>query len=287
MEGLAHSNSDSKEYLEREFPMKEDDFKQLSSIAYENTGILLTDHKRELVYGRIARRVRLLKLKNFSEYCFYLKNNVDTELGCFINAITTNLTSFFREKHHFEFLESTVCPELKVKHRTDSRIRIWSAGCSTGEEPYSIAISLRRAMGSAMKDVKVLATDLDTDVIRHAQSGIYNIDRIEGLDDHYVKAGFVKGRKDETTVKVKDEVQALVSFKQLNLMSNWPMKGKFDVIFCRNVVIYFDKATQKKLFQRYASILNDGGYLFIGHSESLHNVSDQFESLGRTIYRKV
>jgi len=270
----------------KEFPMTDSDFQQIQDIAYKLTGIKLTDHKREMVYSRLARRIRPLGLSSFKEYCKVLESRDNNEVGNFINSITTNLTSFFRENHHFEFLHGTVIPELKRKHSADKRIRIWSAGCSTGEEPHSISMTLTDH-ATAGWDMKVLATDLDSEVVAKAKSGCYEMSRVEGMEDEKLKRWFVKDRKDKRFVKVKDTVRERITFKQLNLLEPWPMKGPFDVIFCRNVVIYFDKPTQKKLFNRYADMLAPGGYLFIGHSESLHRVTDRFESLGKTMYRKV
>ncbi|MBL4608352.1 MAG: protein-glutamate O-methyltransferase CheR [Pseudomonadales bacterium] len=274
----------------REFEMTDRDFDQIRSLASEFTGISLSEHKKEMVYSRLARRLRALEISGFSDYISYLKSNEREELGNFVNSITTNLTSFFRENHHFEYLTSTVIPELAVQHKADKKIRIWSAGCSTGEEPYSIAMTLAEAreINSTLWDTKVLATDLDTSVLNHAKNAKYNLNRVEGIDirkrekwfDHYKN-------EDKSVFHVSEKIRKNVTFNQLNLMNSWPMTAKFDVIFCRNVVIYFDKPTQRKLFDRYASLLNEGGYLFIGHSETLHGVTTRFKSLGRTIYRKV
>lgn len=271
----------------REFPMSNKDFEFIQNLAREHTGIMLSDHKRDMVYSRLVRRIRVLGLPSFNEYCKYLEHNQSLELTPFINSITTNLTAFFREKHHFEFLLNKVIPELKRDNIKSKKVRIWSAGCSTGEEPYSISMTVKQASFDRNWDVKILATDLDSNVVRHAKKGEYLESRIEGIDaaliDRFFKRSAVEGSE---KILVKDEVRHLITFNQLNLMNAWPMKGKFDVIFCRNVIIYFSKETQKALFERYANLLNDGGYMFIGHSESLHGVSKRFESLGKTIYRK-
>lgn len=272
---------------EREFPMTSRNFEVISELAHNYTGIVLGAHKRDMVYGRLARRTRALGLSDFDQYCDLISAPSSPEISFFINAITTNLTSFFRESHHFEYLKGTVLPEIKRKNNHNKRLRIWSAGCSTGEEPYSLSITVNETMDTARWDCKILATDLDSNVLNHGQQGIYDIARIDTLTEQSKKKWFYKDSHNPEVVKVKPTLQQCLRFKRLNLLEPWPMKGPFDVIFCRNVVIYFNKDTQRELFDRYADILADGGYLFIGHSESLHKVTDRFESLGKTIYRKI
>ena len=278
-----HVNTD---YRNKEFPMTDKDFQRIAELAGRYTGIVLGDHKRDMVYGRIARRVRKLNLFSFTHYLDYLEANTTQELSCFINVITTNLTSFFREKHHFDYLEKTVLPELRKKNATAKRLRIWSAGCSSGQEPYSIAMTLLKASMPSDWDIKILATDLDSDVLAKAKQAVYSNADIDGLNDSIIKGSFQQSSNNKE-VKVKEKVSKYIHFKRLNLLENWPMSGPFDVIFCRNVVIYFDKPTQKILFNRYADMLSIGGYLFIGHSENLNGVSNRFENIGHTIYRKV
>ena len=278
------------DFSRREFPMTETDFKFIAKMANENTGIQLGVHKQDMVYSRIVRRIRALKLRSFSEYCTYLKTHQDSELVSFINSITTNLTSFFREQHHFDFLLDRVIPEVKKKNASSRKLRIWSAGCSTGEEPYSLAMTLHKAFSKENWDVKVLATDLDTSVVAHGKAGIYTVDRVGDLAATIIKNNFNKVVLEDNkgaSYEVSPHLKEFITFNQLNLLKQWPMKGKFDVIFCRNVVIYFNKDTQKVLFDRYAEMLRPNGYLFIGHSETLHSVTDRFESLGKTIYRKI
>jgi len=181
-----------------------------------------------------------------------------------------------------------VFPALRVKNADTRRIRVWSAGCSTGEEPYSLAITIREAFPEASQwDVKILATDLDSNVVAHASNGIYSREKLNGISDQRLRKWFRRSRSgDSDSVKVSSELQSLITFKQLNLMHEWPMRGPFDFIFCRNVVIYFDKDTQRVLFSRYADYLTDEGHLFIGHSESLYKVSDKFRLIGGTMYQK-
>ncbi len=274
----------SGDFSEREFPMTDADFQRIKQITFSLTGITLSDHKRNMVYGRLARRLRRLKMECFADYCDLVDHQDTEETTEFINSITTNLTSFFREGHHFEYLKSEVIPDLLVKNAKSKRLRIWSAGCSTGEEPYSIAMVLRTFTQLKNWDVKILATDLDSNVVQKAKEGIYNFERADGIPDIYRK--FLSVDKAKENVRAKDSIAELITFKQLNLLHDWPMKGPFDIIFCRNVVIYFNVDTQRVLFDRYANILTERGRLFIGHSESLHNVTTRFTAKGRTIYER-
>ncbi|WP_430459790.1 CheR family methyltransferase [Thalassolituus sp. LLYu03] len=270
----------------REFLMTDDDFRHISRLAGELTGIVLADHKRSMVYSRIARRVRAHGLNNFREYLDYLEAHLDTEATDFINSLTTNLTSFFREKHHFNFLRETLFPQLRFAKKDEKKLRIWSAGSSTGQEAYSIAATIRQVGFPSDWDVKILATDLDSNVLDTGRRGVYPMSSIDGLDDAVLKRFFMQS-KDGRTVQVKEELRNMVHFKRLNLLEAWPITGTFDIIFCRNVVIYFNKDTQKVLFDRFANHLPLGGHLMIGHSENLQGISTRFESLGQTIYRKV
>ncbi len=274
---------------EPSFEFTEADFKSLRELVFTHTGISLAEHKRDLVYGRLAKRLRALGLTKFRDYCALLKNGLDNELEQFTNAITTNLTSFFREKHHFEHLAQDIVPVLMDSYRANKRIRIWSAGCSTGEEAYSLAIALREVIPDIdRRDIRILATDLDSEVIQTASKGIYPQTRIEALDSQRKEAWFKQGNGElQGKIQVSSELRKLITFKQLNLMHEWPMSGKFDVIFCRNVVIYFDKPTQKILFDRFANTMRPVSTLFIGHSETLSKVSDRFELTSKTVYRKI
>lgn len=270
----------------REFLMTDEDFAQIAQLAGNLTGIVLGNHKRNMVYSRIARRVRAHGFSDFRQYLDYLENNMEAESSEFINSLTTNLTSFFREEHHFSFLKETLFPQLRFANKDRKRLRIWSAGCSIGQEAYSIAMTLRQVGFPSDWDIKILATDLDSNVLDTGRSGVYPASDVEGLHPPLVKRFFLKSR-DERSVQVKDEIRNLVYFKRLNLLESWPLQGPFDIIFCRNVVIYFNKDTQRVLFDRYADLLPVGGHLMIGHSENLSGVTDRFESLGNTIYRKI
>ncbi len=274
--------------MSKEFELSDSDFEKIRVLVREHTGISLSEGKRDMVYSRLARRLRQLGVADFKKYCSMLEDSSNPEIGNFINSVTTNLTAFFREDHHFQFLKTTLLPNLMKQNQATRKIRIWSAGCSTGEEPYSIAMTVREVISeSSGWDVKILATDLDTNVLATGQSGVYTEDRIKGVPASVVKKWFLRGKGgSQGKVRVSQELRDMITFRQLNLMGEWPIKNKMDLIFCRNVVIYFDKPTQKILFDRYANALRDDGHLFVGHSETLYKVSDRFSLLGQTIYRK-
>ncbi|HPF59786.1 MAG TPA: protein-glutamate O-methyltransferase [Candidatus Competibacteraceae bacterium] len=272
-----------------EFEFSDQDFQRVRRIINQVAGISLADGKRELVYSRLSRRLRQRGFRRFEDYCDFLETSGDeTELSEFVNALTTNLTSFFRESHHFEFLAKELLPGLiRSRGLNNRRIRIWSAGCSTGEEPYSIAIVLREVLPATGWDVKILATDLDSNVLATAERGVYEWNRVKDLSEPRLRRWFQKGRNAQAGwVRVAPALRDLITFRQLNLMDDWPMRGPFDLIFCRNVVIYFDKPTQQILFERYADILAERGHLFVGHSESLFKVTERFAPLGKTIYQR-
>lgn len=272
---------------EREFEFTREDFDYLRKIVTGTTGIIADDDKYTMYYTRLSRRVRKLGLKNFNEYRQYLNSNKEAEIIELVNSVTTNLTSFFRENHHFQFLRDKLVAE--VRNKGDRKIRIWSAGCSTGEEPYSIAMSLRMAIPDIHSwDVKIYATDIDSNVLAKGSRGIYEEARIEGIDRSVLKKFFKKGSGSNAGfVRVNPELQQMIQFSQLNLLHTWPIKETLDCIFCRNVVIYFDKPTKDKLVDRFAELVKPEGYLFMGHSESLYKSTTRFKLLGETIYQRV
>ena len=271
-----------------DFELTDAQFNRIRALVREHTGIALSDAKRQLVYGRLSRRLRALKLGSFREYIELLERGVANELEEFINAITTNLTSFFREPHHFEYLATDLLPQIVARDSGVRRARIWCCAASTGEEPYSIGMVLREAAPLLHGfDIKVLATDLDSAVLATAANGIYNAERLTSVGSKRASRFFRKGSGAHAgQFRVQDELRNLITFKQLNLMHEWPVRGPFDAIFCRNVIIYFDKDTQRALFARMAALQRPGDILFLGHSESLYRVSDQYELVGRTIYRR-
>lgn len=267
----------------REFLMTEADFRKIVRIAHTQTGIVLSDHKKEMVYSRLARRVRRMGLATFADYLNHIKQD-PAETNEFINSLTTNLTSFFRENHHFEHMLETSLPDLQKRNAGTRKLRVWSCAASTGEEPYSIAMMLKEFGFDRSWDVKLLATDLDSQVLATAKAGLYNEDRVQGMDPKWRNKYLTQ--QSDGRWKVNSDVASLISFKRLNLLENWPMKGQFDMVFCRNVVIYFDKDTQRVLFDRMAKQMANQSWLYIGHSETLHRVTTEFNGLGKTIYRK-
>jgi chemotaxis protein methyltransferase CheR len=273
----------------REFAFSDADFHDLAGLAYDYAGIALADNKRNLVYSRLSRRLRALGLSSFREYREYL-GDVDSELEHFINAISTNLTKFFREAHHFDHFRTHVAvPFANVASRAaERRLRVWSAGCSTGEEPYTIAVVLAREIRDcAHQDVRILATDIDTAVLAKGVAGEYaasSIDEVPRTYRDYFRPA--AGDGDSEDIVMGDEVRQLIKFGRLNLMEPWPFRGKFDAIFCRNVMIYFDNPTKSQIVDRFTQQLRPGGFLYIGHSESLVGSHHRLQLVGRTVYRR-
>jgi chemotaxis protein methyltransferase CheR len=273
----------------REFDFTQADFDSLRTLVKEQSGITLGEAKRELVYGRVSRRLRALGLSAFADYRRMLAGpEGQAEMIEFINAVTTNLTSFFRESHHFDFLRDDYLRQKVADAKGSRRLRIWCSAASTGEEPYSIAISVAEAIPEWERwDIRILATDLDTNVLQTCVNGVYGEDRVRGMQKSRLERFFdVVGERDDRRYKVKADLARMISFRQLNLMHPLPMKGPIDVVFCRNVIIYFDKDTQRALFSRIAPLQRPGDVLILGHSESLLKVSDAWTLMGKTIYRK-
>lgn len=274
---------------ERDFQFTTKDFERVRSLARQHTGIALSDAKQEMVYSRLGRRLRQLGIDTFSDYLDLVeRQGFEGELTEFTNAITTNLTSFFRENHHFEYLAQTMLPELMRLRASERHIRIWCSASSTGEEPYSIAMVVKEVMPkNSGWDIKILATDLDTNVLATAERGIYQESRINGISAERKKRFFLRGKNKQVGfVRVVPELRQMITFRKLNLMDKqWPMRGPLDIIFCRNVMIYFTKETQKTIVERFSELLADDGYLVMGHSETLYKVSDRFELIGKTMYR--
>ncbi len=266
------------------------DFRALRDIIFDEVGIRLDDPKHALVETRIGRRLRELELSTFGEYVTYLRERRggEAERQALINVITTNKTDFFREPHHFELLEQEILPQLVARSAREGRrpLRIWSAGCSTGEEPYTLAMTALAA-GLDRNAVRITASDVDTNVLGFAKRATYSEDRVRDLTPAVRQRFFLRGKgTDLGSWRIKPEVASLVDFRPVNLVKpHWPADALFDAIFCRNVVIYFDRPTQQWLFDRFAEQLHDGGYLFLGHSESLLGLCDRFEPLMGTVYR--
>lgn len=260
--------------------IKDEHFRKIADILYDYAGIYVNESKKELVRTRILKRINEIGLSSFDDYM----KKIDFDLSeryMMIDILTTNKTDFFREIEHFKFMRENIFPFYKGK-----KIRIWSAGCSYGKEPYSIAIELIEYFKNE-PDKKILATDISRRMINTAKAGVYEEDDItEEINPDYLKRYFELYNKNEKLYKIKEEVKSYVSFAVLNLMDEWPMKGPFDIIFCRNVMIYFDRKTQENLINRFYNIISDGGYLFVGHSESLNSMNHNYKYIEPAVYRK-
>jgi chemotaxis protein methyltransferase CheR len=274
-----------------EVKLSEKDFKTVSDLVYKYCGINLHQGKRELVRARLAKRLRQLKMRTFSEYIKYATNDpTGKEFTTLIDTISTNLTSFFREKQHFDYLNNVYFPEMlaKKKARNSKKIRVWSAGCSSGEEPYSIAITLLDLLATQQNwDIKILATDISTQILDKAKKGVYEPARVEPVSAHQKQKYLIKIKEGhDTYYQAGPNLKKIIYFARLNLMEQWPVQGPLEFIFCRNVMIYFDKPTQQKLVNRYWELLDSGGLLFTGHSESLTGIKHKFAYVQPTIYKK-
>jgi chemotaxis protein methyltransferase CheR len=268
----------------REFRFTTAHFKHLSKLVTREVGIQLPDHKERLVYGRLVRRLRALKLKDCEDYIKLLEDPKSSEMGEFINAVTTNVTSFFREPHQWKALRETLLPEILATKR-EKKLRIWSAGCSTGQEPYSIMMCLSEFFDHTW-DIRLLATDLDTKVLEVAKAGVYKEEAVADFTREQKRKWLFRGSgEDSGMVKVRPELQEGVVFRQLNLLEFWPCKGPFDLIFCRNVMIYFDRNLMYKIVRRFEEKLAPGGLIFIGHSESLMGGDFEVEAVAKNTYQ--
>ena len=265
-------------------------FARIAAIAHKEAGLAIAPAKMAMVHTRLARRLRELRLASYPEYCTLVESSAGkAERREMISALTTNVSHFFRESHHFDRLRQDILPDMVRRLKNGERLRFWSAGCSNGQEPYSIAITLLEEMGEPTgADIRILATDIDPKVIEFARAGLYDQRMISGLSEDLRARYFTQITKDGHALwQASEKTRSLVSFRELNLLHEWPMKGQFDVIFCRNVVIYFDEATQQALWKRFTETLSPGGWLFLGHSE---RVPDQFlealQPAGMTTYRR-
>ena len=264
-----------------EFDFTENDFRVIQKLIYDHAGISLNDAKQNLVYSRLSRRLRANNLKNFSDYLKFLATN-HAEWQLFINALTTNRTAFFREAHHFPILAEHI-----RKQGSKDTISLWSCAASTGEEPYSIAMTMVKLFGSYTPPVRIIATDIDTEVLESAKAGIYSIDKVDMFTPSQLKPYFLKGKgNNEGLVKIRTELKNMVTFRQLNLLSEeWPVRGPFSAIFCRNVMIYLDQQTKLKILDRFAPLLTPQGLLFVGHSENIVLLTNRFKMHSRTVYQ--
>lgn len=268
--------------MNREFAFTQADYDRVAAHAYRIAGIHLGDTRKEMVYSRLSREVRRLKLPSVAAYLDYLDQAGQHEWTRFVNVLTTNLTSFFREQHHFSILTEKVLPHA------ERPVRIWSCGCASGEEPYSVAITCYEYFRDDPAAVSILATDINTSILQQAEAGVFERERVDGLSSERLRRFFLNGSGAfEGQVKVKNLLRQCVSFRMLNLVQPaWNIDGRFDAIFCRNVMIYFDKATQYQILKRFVPLLKQPhGLLFAGHSEAFFNAKDLFTPMGATTYR--
>jgi len=268
----------------RDFEFNDRDFRRVCELIHKRAGIALAPAKRDMVYGRLSRRLRALGLHSFQDYLDQLERDGGDEWQAFTNALTTNLTSFFREPHHFEKLREEL---LARAHRAP--LQIWSCAASTGEEPYSLAITACEAFGTLTPPVRILATDVDTQVLATGAQGVYPLERIAGLDSALKRRYFQRGTgPNEGKCRVLPALRRLIEFRQLNLLApRYDVGGPYDALFCRNVMIYFDKPTQRGILSRLVQHMGDDGLLYTGHSENYLHAADLIQPCGRTLYRRV
>ena len=272
---------DTSENRTREYTFTQSDFERIKKLIYKHAGISLSASKQNMVYSRLARRVRANGFNTFHEYLNFLERGRSEEWEAFTNALTTNLTAFFREQHHFPILEKHV-----EQRENQKKIQLWCSASSTGEEPYSMAMAMVQAFKTFAPPVHILATDLDTNVLAKAQLGVYSLDKLEKIPKERLKQFFLKGKGHHAgSARVRPELRNMITFRQLNLLDeSWPIRGPFDAIFCRNVMIYFDKPTQYKILKRFVPLLAPDGLLFAGHSESFQHAVDLFKLREKTVY---
>ncbi len=265
----------------REFHFTAKDFDRVRKLIYAHAGISLSDSKQELVYSRLSRRLRATGIRTFAQYLALLESNDAAEWEAFTNSLTTNLTSFFREPHHFPLLAEHL-RSIRGKHP----ISLWCSAASTGEEPYTMAMTVIDALGRDASQVSIIATDVDTKVLETAREGVYPDERVSKLDPELVKRFFLRGTGAQAGyVRVRPELRDMITFRQVNLLHNdWPIRPPLDAIFCRNVMIYFDKQTQLDILKKFVPLLRSDGLLFAGHSESFHQADDYFKLRGKTVY---
>lgn len=265
----------------REFKFTSQDFKRVQKLIYDHAGISLSESKQELVYSRLSRRLRITGIRSFGEYLNLLEQDDTDEWEAFTNSLTTNLTSFFREEHHFPLLS-----EQMRKHKGKEPFAIWCSAASTGEEPYSIAMTAVDTFSSFTPPVTIIATDLDTNVLETAKTGVYPLARVEKLAPDLVKRFFMRGTgRQEGHVRVRQELRDMITFRQLNLLDkSWPLRAPLDAIFCRNVMIYFDKPTQLEILKKFVPLLDKDGLMYAGHSESFYHAEAYFKLRGKTVY---
>ncbi|MBC8318400.1 MAG: protein-glutamate O-methyltransferase CheR [Desulfobulbaceae bacterium] len=266
------------------------EFEKFSILIFDKTGIHLKSEKKELLNARLGKRLRARQVNSYQQYYDIVMNDSSgSELVHLINSVSTNFTSFFREKAHFDFLTSDVLPKfVNSGGRNPRNLTVWSSACSSGEEPYTLAMVIDQFMRSSPGvSCSIMATDISTKVLGAAEKGVYPLERVEKMPKNFLHTYFQRGvGQCSGYVKVKPNIRDLVTFKRFNLMDQFPWQGEIDVIFCRNVMIYFNKETQDELVRKFYDCLSPGGFLFIGHSESLGNIKSKFKPAATTVYQK-
>ena len=265
--------------------LSDDAFRQFQRFALEHTGIKLGDNKKSMIVARFGRRLQALSLSTFEEYLEIISDPYHPETIDFIDTITTNLTYFFREPHHFKVLSERVLPELTANRPTDQAVRVWSAGCSSGQEPYSVAISVLECPDMASYKTRILCTDIHTKMVERTAAGVYRESELRGLSSAQKSQWF--DEKNGGRWQAKQKLRKLLISRQLNLFSPWPIRSDVDVIVCRNVLIYFDESLQKKVLGGFAKLQKPGSYLFLGHSENLGDSTEYYRRVDNTVYRRL
>ncbi|MFK7915974.1 MAG: protein-glutamate O-methyltransferase CheR [Pseudomonadales bacterium] len=283
MSQSASANADAAAAFSVPESMNDADLQSFIALTHDWTGIQLDEQKRAMLYTRLTRRLREHRLSSFADYIDLLRNDRGEEREIFINTVTTNLTYFFREEHHFEFLRSEVLPALE-RRGMRSPVRIWSAGCSSGEEPYSIAMTLSEAGFNDAQGYRLLCTDLNTDMVYRTMQGEFRADSVRGLNETRQQTHFVQGQPGY--IQANDQLRSSMICKQLNLFGDWPIRSGVDVIFCRNVLIYFNGTQQTQIVRGFARLQEEGAHLFLGHSEAVRDVSDFYKRVGNTVFRR-
>ena len=279
---------DRESLVEGEYSFTSEDFQRISALIYEQAGLALTESKASLVYSRLAKRLRSLGLPTFKDYCALVASPAGAEeRGAMLNSLTTNVTRFYREPHHFDHLLDEVLRPAIPFLKGGGRMRLWSAACSSGQEPYSMALTVLSVLPDAPKlDIKILATDIDSRILAQARAATYPDDLVAPIPPAQRERWMRRDPADRDAWQMGEEVRSLVSFKELNLVGNWPVRGPFDAIFCRNVMIYFDDPTQERICSRFAPLLAPTGRLYIGHSERVSTRVSSLVSDGLTVYRR-
>ncbi|MFW6306828.1 MAG: CheR family methyltransferase [Bacillota bacterium] len=269
--------------------LSEKEYREIKDIVYNTIGVDLTKNKKPLIVSRLSRRIRYLGLHSFTDYIYYLKGN-EQEMEQLYNSITTNVTHFFREERQFDFLVNEYLPAEHQRLKEKKKIRVWSAACSTGEEPYTLAILLKEFFANNDIKIQILASDINTDVLRFAEKGIYTQEKVKKISYNLLKKYFRLGTgENQGLFNVKDNLKSMIQFKQINLMdNNYPLKSPVDIIFCRNVFIYFNEETRDRILNKFYKYMNEKGLLFLGHSEKIHqNYDNHWQIIKSNIYKKI